>query len=249
MLSVQWRSKSIPLFWIMLDKEGNSNYRERIDLIKLFIDTFGIKAIASLTADREFIGYDWFEWLLNNEIPFDIRIKSNTQISHNGKTIAVRNLFRNLRRGQFRQHKKVYTIFGCDVYLGGGPAKNKNGEDDYFIIASNEYEPGADQRYSLRWKIEQLFKELKGSGFDLEKTHLANASRLSTLLILLAIAYAWILKVGQNLAEQKPRLVKKCKHGAPRNSITKLGFTEIRNAFWSGQLCKIKRVSNFLSCS
>ena len=76
-----------------------------------------------------------------------------------------------------------------------------------------------------------------------------NASRLSSLLILLAIAYAWILKVGQKLAEQNPRLVKKCKHGAPRNSITKLGFTEIRNAFWSGQLSKIKRVSSFLYCS
>ena len=169
MLSAKWKSKSIPLFWLMLDKEGNSNYQERIDLLQLFIQTFGVRAIARLTGDREFIGYHWFEWLVNHDIPFDIRIKSNTQINQNGKEFAVKDLFVHLRRGQFRQPDKLYTIFGCDVYISGGLAKNKSGEDEYFIIASGKYEPGADKRYSLRWKIEQLFKELKSSGFDLEK--------------------------------------------------------------------------------
>ena len=74
-----------------------------------------------------------------------------------------------------------------------------------------------------------------------KKTHLANTTRLSMLLILIAIAYTWILKVGQNLAKKKPHLVKKCKHGSPRNSITKLGFTEIRKAFWSGHKHKNQR--------
>ena len=203
MLSVKWKSKSIPLYWIMLDKEGNSNYHERIDLIQKLLNTFGPNCIASLTADREFIGRDWFEWLLNKDIPFDIRIKSNTQIDCNGQTIAVSELFRHMNPGQFRQHKKVYRIFGCDVYLSGGPAKGKKGEDDYFIIASDAYRPDADKRYGLRWRIEQLFKELKSNGFDLEQTHLAKPERLSTLLILLAIAYTWILKVGQHLADCK----------------------------------------------
>ena len=45
------------------------------------------------------------------------------------------------------------------------------------------------------------------------------------MLALLAIAFCWILKVGQHLAEQRPRLVKKCKHGRPRYSITELVLT------------------------
>ena len=76
-----------------------------------------------MTGDREFIGYHWFEWLVNHDIPFDIRIKSNTQINQNGKEFAVKDLFVHLRRGQFRQPDKLYTIFGCDVYISGRTSK------------------------------------------------------------------------------------------------------------------------------
>jgi len=47
---------SIPILWIALPKQGNSNTAERIDIMESFIKIFGVKSIASLTADREFIG-------------------------------------------------------------------------------------------------------------------------------------------------------------------------------------------------
>ncbi len=249
MLSVKWRGKAVPLFWMLLDKEGNSNQVERIDLIKMFLDTFGPDSIASLTADREFIGQEWVGWLLNQDIPFDIRIKSNTGIRHNGRDCSVKDLFKGVKRGKIRCLKKPFTIFGCDVYLSGGPAKNKKGEDDYFIIASHYYHKGVSKRYALCWRIEQLFKELKTSGFQLEQTHLTVHQRLSTMLALLAIAFCWILKVGQHLAERKPRLVKKCKHGRPRYSITRIGFDAIRKVYWSHKKRDIKFVLLFLSCT
>ncbi len=40
----------------MLEKRGNSNQEERIDLLERFVKLFGHKCIRSLTADREFIG-------------------------------------------------------------------------------------------------------------------------------------------------------------------------------------------------
>ena len=175
MLSVKWRSNAVPLFWMLLDKEGNSNQAEQIDLIKTFLDTFGTDAISSLTADREFIGKEWMGWLLNHELAFDIRIKSNIIVTRNGQSCSAKELFRGVNRGRIRCLKKVFTIYGCDVYLSGGPAKNQKGEDDYFIIASHERKKGASKRYALRWRIEQLFKELKTSGFRLEETHLTRS--------------------------------------------------------------------------
>jgi hypothetical protein len=68
---------AIPLFWKALDKQGNSNSQERIDLLGQFIDTFGVEKIGSLTADREFIGQPWIDFLTQNNIPFFIRIKDN----------------------------------------------------------------------------------------------------------------------------------------------------------------------------
>ena len=202
MLSLRWKSKAVPLFWVLLDKEGNSNQAERIDLLQLFLDTFSAESLNSLTADREFIGREWFEWLLNKEIPFHIRIKSNTEVTHRDKTCPAKDLFKGVKVGRIRRKKGIFTVFGCDVHLSGGPAKSKKGEDDFFIVASHYDGPFAAQTYALRWRIEQLFKELKSSGFRLEETHLTKPKRLSAMLALLAIAFCWILKVGQEQAEK-----------------------------------------------
>ena len=249
MLSVRWKSKAVPLFWTLLDKQGNSNQSERIDLLQLFLDTFSVEAIKSPTADREFIGRDWFEYLINKEIPFDIRIKSNTEVTRRCKTYPAREFFRGVKPGKIRRKKGTFTVFGCDVHLSGGPVKNKKGEDDLFIVASNRGSHDAAQTYALRCRIEQLFKELKTGGFHLEETHLTKSKRLSAMLALLAIAFCWILKVDQHQADKEPRLVRKCKHGRPRRSIVRIGFHTIRQAFWSLKRRNIKRVLNFLSCT
>lgn len=144
------------------------------------------------------------------------------------------------------------------MYLSGGPARNKKGEDDYFIIASYCAQSGAAQRYALRWRIpaclpqvgrEQLFKELKPSGFCLEDTQVTCPERLSVLLALLAITYCWVIKAGQALAPKVPRLTRKLKHGRPRYSILRIGLDAIREAFWPGNKRRIAIVLQFLSCT
>jgi hypothetical protein len=49
----------------LLDKRGNSDTRERIALIQKFIDRFGKEWIKGILADREFIGKNWFGWLID----------------------------------------------------------------------------------------------------------------------------------------------------------------------------------------
>lgn len=74
-LSACYRGVAIPLYWTALNKRGNSNTRERIALINEFIDGFGKARIAGLLGDREFVGDDWFTYLLDRQIAFDLRIK------------------------------------------------------------------------------------------------------------------------------------------------------------------------------
>ena len=68
-LSVAHGDVCIPLFWRVLDKAGNSNTAERIDLMQVFKATFPDQPVASLTGDREFIGNAWIEWLQQAAIP------------------------------------------------------------------------------------------------------------------------------------------------------------------------------------
>jgi len=229
--------------------EGNSNQQERIDLLGLFINTFGRRAIYNLTADREFIYHKWFDWLIEQQIPFDIRIRSNTLVSRKGKVYAAWKLFRKVKRGKVRRCNGLFTVYNTKVYLSGGLASNNKGQDDYFIIASWCGQTGARKRYALRWRIEQLFKELKSGGFCLVDTHIISPKRLSRLLGLVALAYCWIVKTGKTIAARIPRLTRKLKHGRPRYNIFRLGLDALRKAFWSGQSRQIQFVFKFLSCT
>ncbi|MBL0230736.1 MAG: hypothetical protein IPP76_08035 [Moraxellaceae bacterium] len=69
-LAVVYQGVAIPVYWLVLNKKGNSNQRERICLIHRFIRQFGRYNIKGILADREFIGSEWWSWLTENEIPF-----------------------------------------------------------------------------------------------------------------------------------------------------------------------------------
>lgn len=54
----------------MLDKCGNSNQEGCKLLIIRYIHLFGLDSIDCVIADREFIGQQWFEFLINNPVKF-----------------------------------------------------------------------------------------------------------------------------------------------------------------------------------
>ncbi len=64
--------------FVDLNKAGNSNITERLDLLSKFNEVFGFHRINSLMADREFIGVKWFNALNKNKIPYFIRAKENS---------------------------------------------------------------------------------------------------------------------------------------------------------------------------
>ena len=56
----------------------NSCTEDRIAILRRAIERFGAEKIEALLADREFIGKEWFDFLIANKIPFVIRIKQNS---------------------------------------------------------------------------------------------------------------------------------------------------------------------------
>ena len=69
----------LPIYWIQLDKQGNSNTEDRKTLIEglcNLLEKAGKTVRGSiLLADREFIGEQWFEYLLIKHLSFVIRLK------------------------------------------------------------------------------------------------------------------------------------------------------------------------------
>lgn len=95
MLALVHQGMAYPLIWFSLKKAGNSNTDERVLLLELFLSLFAKAQVAALVADREFIGKDWLNWLVAHEIPFQIRVKENCQVTRRGRTQALRAWFRH----------------------------------------------------------------------------------------------------------------------------------------------------------
>jgi hypothetical protein len=59
-----------PIAWVLLPHQGNSDTDLRIELLESFRTVFGFACIRSFSADREFIGHDWLDYLCQHNVPF-----------------------------------------------------------------------------------------------------------------------------------------------------------------------------------
>lgn len=240
-LGIAFKGTAIPIYWMMLDKKGNSDTAERIALVKKFVSQFGKGCIASLLADREFVGKDWFEWLLKEGIGFHIRIRNNTITTDaRGLPVDIDALFYGLKLDEQRIIQGKRKIWGHHLYLAG--LRLSDGE--MLIVATNESPENAIEIYALRWEIETLFGCLKGRGFNFEDTHMTDLERIKKLFALLAIAFCWAHKTGEWRHEKKPIKIKK--HGRPAVSLFRYGLDYIVHAI-AKVACYTKSFRNCLN--
>jgi hypothetical protein len=222
-LAIVYRGMAIPVYWLVLNKQGNSNQRERIALLQRFIRQFGRHKILGVLADREFIGDQWWQWLSRHDIPYLIRMKENqllTTVRSTAKKVEV--FFRDLKVDEARQLRKRQRIGQQWVWLSG--LKLTSGE--LLILASNVRFRQPVQTYALRWEIENLFQSLKGRGFHLEETRLTRYYRIKKVMALQAIAVCWAHKTGE-WKHQTVKPLKIKKHGRPECSLFLYGLDEL----------------------
>jgi len=205
MLGVVYKGVAFPLLSTMLEKRGNSNAEERINLINRFMKLFGREVIESVVADRESVGKDWLAFLNRNEIRYYIRIRNNFKIflPHKNKEIKASHLFNRSKANQFVYYNKNVSVNGKLCYLSGCKLNTKNLKQDFLIIVLFNKPENAQHDYQKRWEIEMCFKAMKSTGFDIEKTHLQDTQRIEKLILLVMIAFVWCYKIGIYLHQIK----------------------------------------------
>jgi DDE family transposase len=249
MLSVVSKGVAFPLLWTVLEKKGCSDTKERIELLEKYLSLFGPDSLLFVTADREFIGRDWFRYLRQERIPFRIRIKENIKVanSRGHKMVSAKNLFRTQRAGVGSLLSGKRKVLGEELWLMG----MRTPEGEYVIVASSTESDEILSDYAKRWKIETLFGCLKTRGFCLEETHLTKRERLEKLLALMTVAFCWAYIAGEWLARTNPIKIKK--HGRLAKSLFRHGFDYLRGVLCN-QDCITKRfdfirLCNLLSCT
>ncbi len=226
LLSITYKSLSIPVFWTVFNEKGCSDNAERREILEKFIVQFGIRSIRFVTADREFCSKEWLTFLIEKKIAYRLRIKANHQITNaRGEPIRASRLCRTLKIGERLELKGVRKLWNQQVYA----AVCKKEDGDNVLLISSEQSGKILIEYGERWKIETLFGVLKTRGFRLEDTHLTEPERVSKLLSLLTIAVSWAILAGELESQATPLKIKK--HGNLEKSIFRLGFESLRNCF------------------
>jgi hypothetical protein len=235
-LSVIINNCGVPLFWIELDSKGNSDTKERKELLNKFIKIFGANKIEYLLADREFIGNEWFDYLALHSIHFIIRIKGNMLIEHNNQTINSATLC---------DKANITNILTFNGKIDGRNLKiqaTRSSEKKLVIVVSNDLQ----SRYLLeiylkRWAIECLFGNLKTKGFNFEDSHFTLKERVGNLTKLLVLAHAIALLLGIVKISNTPLVLKK--HGYKQHSYFREGLDLIISNLISDLSSAIKLIA------
>lgn len=242
MLSIVYKGIAIPLFWTLLAKRGNSDTKERIEIIQRFIIQFGKSMIAGILADREFVGDNWFAWLLIEKISFCIRIKNNVITTNaRGLEVSIDALFYDLKPGEQRVIQDLRKLWKQKVYLSA----LRLADGELLIVATDHLMDKPIQHYALRWEIETLFSCLKGRGFNFEDTRMTQPERIEKLLVLLSLAFCWAHKTGEWRHTQKAIKIKK--HGRKSTSYFRYGLDLLRDAAFNSCQRMHRFASNILS--
>lgn len=237
-LSVCMGDVAVPLFWTDLGYKGNSNTKQRREILQRFADVFGYENIHCLMADREFIGKKWFLWLQQKRIPYVVRLRNNFRVmTSGGRQTQVCNLFRNLK---IREERCLGEKRVCGVLHVLSAIRLPDNE--FVILVSFSIEgSSAGVLYSIRWNIESGFEKLKSHGFNFENSRLQGKKKYDLMLAGLSIAMAWCYSTGE-WSKREVEPIKRKKHGRMERSIFGRGLDELLSYF-SGCSSNLRRVA------
>jgi hypothetical protein len=209
MASVIWGTHALPLYFEQINHRGNSDLACQKHLIKQVLRLFKSKKHPILIlGDREFHSPKLADWLESRAAYFCLRQRKSlhfkTALSSEYEIIGDKGF----KPGQ----SDFYTQVLCNKEDGIGPMnlavywKRKyrgNGPAEPWYILTNL--PNLKQTlaiYRARWGIEQMFKDMKTSGYNLEQTKV-NDIRFLALLLLIMMAYTMATLYGHRVRDMK----------------------------------------------
>jgi len=204
MISLIWNKRAIPIYFELLPKIGNSNFAEqRAALLKVFPLLKKDKIV--VLGDREFCSIALGNWLRGEKVNFCLRLKKDTFIQTEAGIWQQLNQL-GLKPGvsfylQGIKGTKSRGLAGFNIackwkrkYLGLAP------EEGWFILTNLESLETSILAYKKRFSIEEMFRDFKSGGDNLEETNISG-DRLISLLLLIAIAYTCATLQGNKISQ------------------------------------------------
>ncbi|NEP52288.1 MAG: IS4 family transposase [Moorea sp. SIO3C2] len=198
-----WGQHALPLCYEEIGHDGNSNLAQQKRLLRQALSLFKNYPVLVL-GDREFHSPKLGQWLDSRGVKFCLRQKKNLHF----KTLESTE-YEVLSKQGFKPGKsKFYRDILCNKTEGIGhfnlaaywkrKYRNKAPKDPWYILTNLSNFDLTLKMYRSRWGIEQMFKDTKTSGYNLEDTKV-NDIRFRSLFLLVMIAYTFTTIYGQEL--------------------------------------------------
>ena len=204
MVSLIVDKRAIPLYCERLNKAGSSNLSEQQSVLQPVLELLKDYPLVVL-GDREFCSVKLGHWLAEMplQVWFCLRLRRNEQVQLETQlwvelaalgVVPGTSLYLNDVQVT---HQKGFGKFNLAAkwkkrYRGWNPTEG------WFILTNFTSAEAAIIAYQSRFSIEELFRDLKGGGYNLEEIAVSS-ERLMALLVVLTIAYAYATWSGKQL--------------------------------------------------
>jgi hypothetical protein len=202
MVSVIWDKRAFPIYFKLLPKLGSSNIDEQQKLLSQVMPLFHNYKICVL-GDREFCSVKLAKYLRTLGVYFCLRLKKNEFVE------VKKDIFQELNSlglepgvSFFVQGVKVTKTRGFMSFNVACKWKRKiNGvapKEGWFILTNFDALEVAISAYKQRFDIEEMFRDFKKGGYNLEETNVTG-ERFISLVLLITIAYSSATIQGQQI--------------------------------------------------
>ena len=206
MVSLICPRRAIPLYWSLLPKLGNSNFESQTTNLEQVLPLFSEYKVIVL-GDREFCSVDLGNWLKEKGVSFCLRLKKNLCIETE-HLVWQRLDELGIVPGTslYVQGKKVRKTLPTTGFELACKWKRNYGKyqvkEAWFILTDLGSLPAALNAYKQRMGIEEMFRDCKTGGYDIEGTSL-KGNRLINIILLMTLAYSSAIFQGNELKKKQ----------------------------------------------
>ena len=246
MVSIAWNNRALPIYWLLLNKQGSTNFYEQNAVLKPVLRLLKKYKILVI-GDREFRSTELAVWLNKKKVYYILRLNKSTKIKPKYQkyqsldSLKIKPGDRIIHRRSLVTEENTKDRFNVVIYW---KKKNKKKQlpEPWYLITNLGNKDEVIKIYSQRMGIEAMFRDCKSGGYNLEGTK-ANEHRLTNLILLVAIAYTAsclkglkIRKIGRQeyINRLKDKKTKYSRHSYFWTGYLLKLIIDIRNHSWMG---------------
>ncbi len=192
MVSVIWKKRALPRYWLLLSKKGSSNFYEQVAVIRPVLRLMKEYHLVVI-GDREYRSTAFALWLTKKKIHFVFRLNKNTKIKlryqqyQSLDSLCINPGTRVLYSKVLVTQENKIDRFNVVVYWNR-KYDNKQLPAPWYLLTNLENKQEVIKIFASRGGIEAMFRDCKSGGYNLEESQ-ANTQRLTNLILLIAFAY------------------------------------------------------------